>query len=95
MPLRFIVAPEDAIGVSPTCTVVIAQGTPRAVELLTESLRAVNTSGVAALLVEQDGLNALELADRAYVIDHGRVVKSGPAMSLNDPAIREADVGLS
>jgi hypothetical protein len=29
MPLRFIVAPEDAIGVSPMCTVVVAQGTPR------------------------------------------------------------------
>ncbi len=69
---------------------------PRAVELLTESLRAVNRSGVAVLLVEQDVMNALELADRAYVIDHGRVVKSGPAMSLvNDPAIREAYMGLS
>jgi branched-chain amino acid transport system ATP-binding protein len=69
---------------------------PRAVELLTESLRAVNKSGVAVLLVEQDVMNALELADRAYVIDHGRVVKSGPAVSLvNDPAIREAYMGLS
>src|SRR4029077_15084897 len=43
----------------------------RAVELLTESLRVVNKSGVAILLVEQDVMNALELADRAYVIDHG------------------------
>jgi branched-chain amino acid transport system ATP-binding protein len=69
---------------------------PRAVELLTESLRAINKSGVAILLVEQDVMNALELADRAYVIDHGRVVKSGAAISLvNDPAIREAYLGLS
>ena len=69
---------------------------PRAVELLTESLRAVNKSGVAILLVEQDVMNALELADRAYVIDHGRVVKSGAAMNLvNDPAIREAYMGLA
>ena len=68
---------------------------PRAVELLTESLRTVNKSGVAILLVEQDVMNALELADRAYVVDHGRVVKSGAAMSLvNDPAIREAYMGL-
>ena len=36
-------------------------------------------------------MNALELAGRAYVIDHGRVTKSGAAMGLaNDPAIREA-----
>jgi branched-chain amino acid transport system ATP-binding protein len=69
---------------------------PRVVELLSESLRAVNKSGVAILLVEQDVMNALELASRAYVIDHGRVTKSGPAMSLaNDPAIREAYMGLA
>ena len=55
----------------------------------------VNKSGVAILLVEQDVMNALELADRAYVIDHGRVTKSGPAMSLaSDPAIREAYMGI-
>ncbi len=69
---------------------------PRAVELLTEALRTVNKSGVAILLVEQDVMNALELADRAYVIDHGRVVKSGPAAGLvNDRAIREAYMGLA
>ena len=69
---------------------------PRAVELLTESLRAVNKSGVAILLVEQDVMNALELADRAYVVDHGRVVKSGTAASLvDDPAIRQAYMGLA
>jgi branched-chain amino acid transport system ATP-binding protein len=69
---------------------------PRAVEELSESLRAVRKSGVAILLVEQDVMNALELADRAYVVDRGRVVKSGPAASLaTDPAIREAYMGLS
>jgi branched-chain amino acid transport system ATP-binding protein len=68
---------------------------PRVVELLSESLRKVNKSGVAILLVEQDVMNALELADRAYVIDHGRVTKGGPAMSLaSDPAIREAYMGI-
>jgi branched-chain amino acid transport system ATP-binding protein len=69
---------------------------PRAVELLSESLRTVNKSGVAILLVEQDVMNALELAHRAYVIDHGRVVKAGLATGLaNDPAIREAYMGLA
>ena len=51
---------------------------PRAVELLSESLRKVKQAGVAILLVEQDVMNALELADRAYVIDHGRVYEIGP-----------------
>ena len=69
---------------------------PRLVEELAEGLRAINKSGVAILLVEQDVMNALELADRAYVVDHGRVTRSGPAMSLaKDPAIREAYMGLS
>jgi branched-chain amino acid transport system ATP-binding protein len=69
---------------------------PRVVELLSENLRAVNAAGVAILLVEQDVMNALELAHRAYVIDHGRVTKSGRASGLaNDPAIREAYMGLS
>jgi branched-chain amino acid transport system ATP-binding protein len=69
---------------------------PRVVEDLSATLRTVNKSGVAILLVEQDVINALELADRAYVVDHGRVTKSGPAMSLSDdPAIREAYMGLA
>jgi branched-chain amino acid transport system ATP-binding protein len=69
---------------------------PRVAELLSESLRQVNKSGVAILLVEQDVMNALELADRAYVIDRGRVTMSGTAVSLvNDPAIREAYMGLT
>jgi len=69
---------------------------PRAVEELSESLRIVNKSGIAILLVEQDVMNALELADRAYVVDHGRVTKSGPSLSLaSDPTIREAYMGLS
>ena len=69
---------------------------PRVVEELSGTLRTVNKTGVAILLVEQDVMNALELADRAYVVDHGRVTKSGPAMSLaNDPAIREAYMGLA
>jgi branched-chain amino acid transport system ATP-binding protein len=69
---------------------------PRAVELLVERLREINRSGVAILLVEQDVMDALELADRAYVIDRGRVTMSGPARTLaSDPAIREAYMGLS
>jgi branched-chain amino acid transport system ATP-binding protein len=69
---------------------------PRVVEELSATLRTVNKSGVAILLVEQDVINALEVADRAYVVDHGRVTKSGPAVILaDDPAIREAYMGLA
>ena len=54
---------------------------PRAVELLVERLRDINRSGVAILLVEQDVMNALELADRAYVINRGTVSMSGAGES--------------
>jgi branched-chain amino acid transport system ATP-binding protein len=68
---------------------------PRAVELLIAQLREINKSGIAILLVEQDVMNALELADRAYVVDRGRVTMSGVANTLaSDPAIREAYMGL-
>ncbi|TCT04195.1 ABC transporter ATP-binding protein [Aquabacter spiritensis] len=67
---------------------------PRMVDLLADGLRRVNAEGVAVLLVEQDVMNALELADRAFVLDRGRVTLSGPAAALaDDPAIREAYMG--
>ena len=69
---------------------------PRIVEVLSDSLREINKSGVAILLVEQDVMNALELADRAYVLDRGRITVSGKAAELaNDPRIREAYMGLA
>jgi branched-chain amino acid transport system ATP-binding protein len=69
---------------------------PRIVEMLSESLREINRSGVAILLVEQDVINALELADRAYVIDRGTVTAAGLAADLAaDTRIREAYMGLA
>jgi branched-chain amino acid transport system ATP-binding protein len=68
---------------------------PRAVELLIGRLRDINSGGVAILLVEQDVMNALELADRGYVISRGQVSMSGASSALlADPAIREAYMGL-
>ena len=69
---------------------------PRAVELLADRLREINRGGVAILLVEQDVMSALELAQRAYVIERGRITMSGEAKTLaSDPAIREAYMGLT
>ena len=69
---------------------------PRIVDLLSESLREINRTGVAILLVEQDVINALELADRAYVVDRGAVTASGKASDLAaDARIREAYMGLA
>jgi branched-chain amino acid transport system ATP-binding protein len=55
---------------------------PRIVEDLYRILGELKKTGVAILLVEQNALLALKLADRAYVLDSGRVVHSGPAGEL-------------
>jgi branched-chain amino acid transport system ATP-binding protein len=67
---------------------------PRAVELLIVALETIRRSGTAILLIEQDVMTALELTERAYIFDRGRVVKSGAsAVMADDPAIRDAYMG--
>jgi branched-chain amino acid transport system ATP-binding protein len=56
----------------------------------------INAEGVTVLLVEQNAHRALALASRAYVLETGRVVVSGPARALAaDPRIRAAYLGLA
>ena len=51
--------------------------------------------GLTVLLVEQKVAEALEIASRAYVLDHGHIVRSGPANVLSaDKAIQETYMGL-
>jgi branched-chain amino acid transport system ATP-binding protein len=67
---------------------------PRAVELLISALQTIRASGTAILLIEQDVMTALELTERAYVMDRGRVVKAGASAAMaDDPAIRDAYMG--
>jgi branched-chain amino acid transport system ATP-binding protein len=68
---------------------------PKAVEQLTEALVQIRRSrDLAILLVEQDVVAALELSDRAFVIDRGRVAFSGSADQVaQDPKVREAYLG--
>ena len=47
------------------------------------------------LLVEQNVAEALEVADRAYVLDHGHIVRQGEAAELRtDGQIQETYMGL-
>jgi branched-chain amino acid transport system ATP-binding protein len=68
---------------------------PLVVRELFAILRAINAeSGVAMLLVEQNAAMALELADHAYVIETGRVVRAGSAADIKrDDAVRRAYLG--
>ncbi len=54
----------------------------------------VSNAGTTVLLVEQNAKKALSIADRAYVLETGKIVGSGPASELlNDDAIRKAYLG--
>jgi len=68
---------------------------PNIVDRVMEIVKAINEDGTAVLLVEQDVVLALEIADRGYVLENGRIMISGPASDLRrDPAIRKAYLGV-
>jgi branched-chain amino acid transport system ATP-binding protein len=68
---------------------------PQAVERLAVTLENISRLGVTVLLVEQDVFTALDLAQRGYVLETGRVSISGDTKTLaSDPAIRQAYMGL-
>ena len=55
----------------------------------------VAQKGLSVLLVEQNVGNALHLSQRAYVLEHGHIVKSGPSADLlNDPDVQRSYMGL-
>jgi len=69
---------------------------PILVELIFDIIREINAQGVTVLLVEQNALMALGLADRGYVLQTGQIVLSGPAEQLKqDPMVRKAYLGES
>jgi ABC-type branched-subunit amino acid transport system ATPase component len=57
---------------------------PALVRRLLTAVRAAADTGIAVLIVEQHALQALELADRGYILARGRIQLSGPAASLQD-----------
>jgi branched-chain amino acid transport system ATP-binding protein len=68
---------------------------PKVVDRLIDVIRQINRDGTALLLVEQDVLVALDAANRAYVLENGRVALSGPAAEVrDDPGVRKAYLGL-
>jgi branched-chain amino acid transport system ATP-binding protein len=68
---------------------------PNVVDRLIDVVRDINREGMALLLVEQDVLVALDAANRAYVLENGRVALSGLAAEVkDDPGVRKAYLGL-
>lgn len=68
---------------------------PLLVEQLVAALRMLNGEGMSILLVEQDVITALDLCHTAFVMDMGRIVRSGSGQELlADPIIGEAYLGV-
>jgi len=81
---RLIMFDEPSLGLAPAI-----------VDHMFEIIARVRADGAAVLLVEQNVLKALEVADRGYVLEQGRIVAEGlPADLLKQPHIREAYLGV-
>lgn len=80
---RVLLLDEPSLGLAP---VIIAQ--------VFEALATLQKGGLTILLVEQNAHLALQASDRAYVIEQGRIVKSGKSTDLaNDPEVTALYLG--
>jgi len=62
---------------------------------LFERIKRIKGSGIAVLLVEQDVSAAFQLANRNYVLSHGRVIAEGTGEELlKDEIVRKTYLGL-
>jgi branched-chain amino acid transport system ATP-binding protein len=67
---------------------------PNIVERTFEIIKEIRSEGVTVVMVEQNAFAALELSDRAYVLEQGRVVLAGTgAALLDDPHVKQAYLG--
>jgi branched-chain amino acid transport system ATP-binding protein len=68
---------------------------PRVVDRIFDVIRTINRQGVPVLLVEQNVQRTLAIADRAYVLEEGRVALTGPGRELLErDDVRRAYLGL-
>jgi len=81
---RLLILDEPSLGLA-----------PQFVAAMFELVRRLNRAGIAVLLVEQNVHASLKLANRAYVLEKGSVVLSGPAAEmLDNPFVKKAFLGL-
>lgn len=81
---KLLMLDEPSIGLAPTV-----------VETIAEIIRTISANGVEILLVEQNAHMALELAEKAYVLENGEITLSGSGAELMESdQVREAYLGL-
>lgn len=67
---------------------------PILVDEIFSIIQEINKTGTTILLVEQNAFKALSIADRAYILETGTIIKSGKANELvNDEAVKSAYLG--
>jgi branched-chain amino acid transport system ATP-binding protein len=82
---RLLVLDEPSLGLAPLV-----------VDQLYRAIAGLKGDGLTILLVEQQVFLALELADRAYVLETGRIRQEGPGRALlADPHVRDAYLGAA
>lgn len=68
---------------------------PKIVQDVLKTVTRLKDEGIAVLLVEQNALAALEVSDRAYVMDRGRIIHESPARELlENEALRRRLIGM-
>ena len=68
---------------------------PIIVEEIFELMEQVKKEGMTILLIEQNAMLALNVADRGYVLQNGEIVLTGTGQELlNDPEVKKAYLGI-
>ncbi len=81
---KLLILDEPSLGLSPLL-----------VEQMFELIKRINQQGITILLVEQNVLQSLNIASRAYVIEEGTIAISGEAKALRDNAeLKKSYLGL-
>jgi branched-chain amino acid transport system ATP-binding protein len=81
---KLMIMDEPSLGLSPLL-----------VEELFALIKRINADGVSILLVEQNVVQSLELANRAYILAEGRIVMSGRAEDIgSNPELKRAYLGM-
>jgi len=81
---KLLILDEPSLGLSPLL-----------VEELFALIKRINSEGIALLLVEQNVVQSLDLAQRAYILENGAFVLQGSAADIrNDPDLKRAYLGL-
>jgi branched-chain amino acid transport system ATP-binding protein len=68
---------------------------PLMVEKIFSVIRDIHQQGMTILMVEQNARKALQVAQRAYVLETGKIVLEGPAEQLmHNPQVQQAYLGI-